>query len=190
MTHPYTGQQYQTTRGAAMEAHNTDARARLASTALLAALYASGLRSVFGGKASPWIVPTSLAAGYATQSALRKRFRPYRYSQYATDQGVPVSGGTEFAKVSAFSRPGRADVVHKTAYDLVERVGRVDRDALHMKIARAGGAAYAKWLSDVPTAVKIAALMQGAETQSDDTLRTPDVDISNLVENVSRYVWR
>jgi len=190
LSDPYTGRQYQTTRGAAMAAHNEDVKAQLGSTALLGALYAGGLRAALGPGAGVWSLPAGLAAGYATQRALRKRIRPYRYGRYLTDQGVPVSGGTEFVKVSAFARPARADVVHKAAADLVERVGRADYAALLAKVASAGGAAYARWLAATPLADKVAALVEGAEVETGDAHGAPGLNVARLVANISRCVWR
>jgi hypothetical protein len=189
LTDPYTGHQYQTTRGAAMAAHNEDIKARLGATALLGALYTAGLHALLGSKAGLWTVPVGIMAGYATQSALRKHTRPYRYSRYITDQGIPVSGGTEFVKVSAFERPTYADVVHKAAFDLVERVGHADYNALLTKIANAGGVAYTRWLVTTSLTDKVAALVEGAEIEADDVHVAPSLNIAQFVKNISHYVW-
>jgi hypothetical protein len=190
LSDPYTGTQYQTTRGAAMAAHNEDAKAQLGSTALLGALYAGGLRAALGPGSGVWSLPIGLAAGYATQRALRKQFRPHRYNRYVTDQGLPVSGGTEFVKVSGYDRPSRADVVHKAAFDLIERVGAPDYNALLKKVARENGAAYAQWLETTPLHQKVATLVSGAEIEAHDVQEAPGLNVARLVENISRLVWR
>lgn len=190
MTNPMTGQQYQTTRGAAMEAHNQDVRSQLSSTAMLGALYAGGLRAALGPTAGLWSIPAGLAAGYATQRALRKHFPPYRYSRYLTDQGIPVSGGTEFVKVSAYERPAKADVVHKAAYDRVERVGAISDAALYAKIANDGYPVFATWLAKTPLHEKVAAVVAGAESDSPDAYTPPAINVAQLMHNISRLVWR
>lgn len=189
MTNPYTGETYQTTRGAAMSAHNADVKAQLASTATLGALYGAGIRAAMGPGSGIWALPAGLAAGYATQKVIRNEFPPYRYAQYHTNQGLPVSGGTEFVKVSAFSRPSYADVVHKEAYDVVERTGTSNYEALLAKIARAGGVRYAQWLAKTPMRDKVAALVHDAEEAPHDVHAAPGLNLSRLVENISRLVW-
>lgn len=189
MTNPYTGETYQTTRGAAMSAHNADVKAQLASTATLGALYGAGIRAAMGPGSGIWAIPAGLAAGYATQRAVRNEFPPYRYSQYHTNQGLPVSGGTEFVKVSAYARPSYADVVHKEAYDMVERAGTSSYDALLAKIAQAGSTRYAQWLAKTPMRDKVAALVHNAEESPTDVHAAPGLNIGRLVENISRLVW-
>lgn len=190
LTDPMSGRQYQTTRGAAMSAHNEDAKSQLGATAVLGALYAAGLRTALGPSAGMWSVPAGLAAGWATQRYLRKELQPHRYSRYVTDQGIPVSGATEFVKVSAYERPGQSDVVHKAAYDLVERTGRADYGALLDKIAREGSAPYAQWLRNTPLPEKVAALTHGAEIDAASSYEAPGLDLARLVANIGALVWR
>jgi hypothetical protein len=184
MTHPTTGEQYQTTRGAAMAASKENVKNELIGTAVLGALYAGGLRSVFKGDGlvGAASLPVGLAAGFLTQKALRhpQTRNPY----YMTDQGVPVPGNTEFVKASA------ATVLHKVAFDLVDRTGEASYDLLLQKIASNGGRAYASWLANTPMSQKIAQLTAGAEIDGSTADRAPELDIITLVHNISHRVWR
>lgn len=96
ITDPFTGHVYQTTRGAAMDAAINDTKKRLLNTALFGGLYAAGLHVGLGGALGRYAVPAGLALGYATDRFARRAPAPYRHPTYLTDQGVPVSGGTEF----------------------------------------------------------------------------------------------
>lgn len=189
MTHPVTGEQYQTTRGAAMEAGNRDAKAELIGTALAGTLYAGALRKVFGPESSLVTVPLGLGAGYLTQKKLREMDPVYRNPYYMTDQGIPVSGGTPFVKASSLRlRP--TDVLHKTAFDYVERTGSADYGALLQTIANRGGSRYASWLAETPMPEKVASLVAGAEVVDDIPNVAPSLNITALVSNISRRVWR
>jgi hypothetical protein len=190
MTHPMTGEQYQTTRGAAMEAANQDAKASLIGTALMGTLYAGGLRKVFGPDASLVTVPLGIGAGYLTQKKLREMDPVYRNPYYMTDQGIPVSGGTPFVKASEARRPSATDVLHKAAFDHVERTGQASYEALLQKIANAGGSRYASWLAATPLSEKVAALVSGAEMSDAESGLTPTINITALVNNINRRVWR
>lgn len=186
MTDPNTGEQYQTTRGAAQDADHEKSHSQLAGTALLGALYAGGLRAALGRRAGMWAIPAGLAAGYATTKAIKKSFPAYRHPTYMTDQGIPVSGGTEFNKVSAFERPTRADVVHKAAFDTYSRTGSIRPDALPAKLA---STAFGRWLTSTSLSEKVAAIVAGAETDALDVGAPPELDLAVVVHNVCHLVW-
>lgn len=126
MTDPNTGQVYRTTRGAGMAANEQDQRSVLGGTALLSALYSAGLHKATRGKL-PWQanMAMSLPAGFLSARKLFKDFNPYRNPQYLTDQGIPLSGGTEFVKSSTLlaklirddlEQPVREPSFHKMAW--------------------------------------------------------------------------
>lgn len=189
MTHPITGEQYKTTRGAAMKADKENVRNELLGTALLGTLYAGGLRAAFGGEGlmGTLSLPAGLVAGYLTQKKLKtpEPRNPY----YMTDQGIPVPGNTEFVKVS-FARLSPTSVLHKTAFDLVERTGQASYPSLLQKIADNGGYRYAAWLAETPLETKVASLVAGAEGASETADQVPDLNLNALFHNVSRLVWR
>jgi len=170
MTDPATGQQYQTTRGAAMGAHNEDVKSQLAGTALMGTLYAGGLRAMLGHRAGLWALPASAAAGWATTKAMKKMFPPHRYHEYGTDQGIPVSGGTEFMKVST--------LVQRAAFD--EQAA--DR-------ARAHGGPFATWLG-MPESQKLASLLEGAIGAPEELYGPPTLDLTVLCQNIAAVLWR
>lgn len=190
MTHPVTGEQYQTTRGAAMSAHKEEMKSELVGTALLGTLYAGGLRKALGDRAGLWSLPAGGVAGYLTMKKLKGLTSSMRNPYYITDQGIPVPGNTEFVKVSSLVRPTAADALHKTAFDHVERTGSVAYDALIEKIARAGGTVYASWLANTSMAQKVASLVQGAELDASYAEQAPQLKLSALINNISRLVWR
>jgi hypothetical protein len=189
MTHPMTGEQWQTTRGAAMKAHNQEAKSELVGTAILSALYTGAINKALGDAGGMWTVPAGMGAGYITQKKLREKLRPYRNTYYMTDQGIPVSGNTEFVKVSA-ARPNLTDALHKAAYEIVERTGDDDYDVLLQKIAREGGHDYASWLARTSLEQKVATLVRGAETPPTTAHEAPTVDLDSLVNNITRLIWR
>lgn len=169
MTDPNTGAQYQTTRGAAQASSHEKAKSQLVGTAMLGALYAGGLKGALGRRAGLWTVPVGLAAGYATTKALKHSFPAFRNPTYMTDQGIPVDGGTEFAKVSGFERPDASDVVHAAAYEMRELSGSL--------------------LTEPSLREKVAALTDGAEIVSDEPGVPPSLDLGAFITNVSQLVW-
>lgn len=120
LTDPATGERYITTRGAAMASHLADSKNRLGNTALFSALYFLGSHALSKKKIPWWLrAPASLAAGYATTRGVQALFPPYRNPYYQTDQGLRVSGGTEFMKESS---DFTASSVVKVAADFSSRV--------------------------------------------------------------------
>lgn len=190
MTHPVTGEQYQTTRGAAMSAHKEEMKSELLGTALLGTLYAGGLRKALGDRAGMWTLPAGGLAGYLTMKKLKGATTSVRNPYYMTDQGIPVPGNTEFVKVSSLHRPSAADAVHKSAFDYVERTGHADYGTLLNKIAAEGGGRYAYWLANTSLDEKVAALVQGAEVDPSSPDQAPGLNLAQLISNVSRHVWR
>lgn len=103
MTDPNTGHLYTTTRGAAMRANHEDMKGLVGTTLGLSALYGLGLYGL--ANASPAASTVGgLGLGIATAPSLLRSARPYRNPAYLTDQGVRVSGGTEFKLASAFAK--------------------------------------------------------------------------------------
>lgn len=186
MTNPDTGEQYQTTRGAAMSAHREDEKGTLIGTALLGSLYAGGINRALGDRLGPWSLPLGGLAGYYTTKKIKET--GLRNPYYITDQGIPVPGNTEFVKVSAFQHPTASDALCKVAYDNVERAGSPAYGALLRKIADEGGAGYASWLAKTPMTQKVAELVRGAERSSPDSL-IPSLDLTTLISNIARRVW-
>lgn len=148
MTDPYTGHSWQTTRGAAQEAATKDTGTRLWQTALFTALYGAGIhkllkgRSGVGGSLALGLIP-----GIATERYLHHTFRPYHSPYYLTDQGIPVSGGTEFKEAQVTPTTWAA----KLAADMTERGGV---EALY---ARLQGTPFAKWAA-LPLAEQVSTL--------------------------------
>lgn len=126
MSDPNSGSLYTTTRGAAMRANHQDMKSLIGTTAGLSALYGVGLYglgrkfNVPGGMLSRAL--PAVALGAATAPHLLNAYRPYRNPQYLTDQGMNVSGGTEFRKVG-FSMPALLD---KLGADVASRLHSVN----------------------------------------------------------------
>lgn len=104
ITDPATGSRYQTTRGAAVKAHDEVAKRNLYKTvggaALLGGTYkvlGSGLSRRGLGALKP-LVGGTLAVSGATHL-------PSMGDHYMTDQGVPVSTVTEMSKMSSLALP-------------------------------------------------------------------------------------
>ena len=99
MTDPITGQQYGTTRGAAILAHDEIAKRNLykilGGTALLGGAYKVITHGL--GPSRGWMKP--LVAGGL--GALGYTMRPTMGPHYMTDQGVPIPTNTELAKVGS-----------------------------------------------------------------------------------------
>ena len=194
MTDPNTGHVYQTTRGAAQAQHNEDMKHRLASTALMTALYGAGMYA--GGKAlgrkfprlneqpkAPLLaggLAASALAAHHTYSGLHDALSPLRNPAYITDQGVKIPGNTEFVKAAALTPPVYLD---KVAYDIIERVGDVPdpMGALTLKVARQNQACAISQLlmADLDDDEKVAALCSGIE-QSSDSVTPPEVNLQAL----------
>lgn len=171
MTDPYTGHVYQTTRGAAMDAERSDVKSRLRNTAIFTGLYAAGLHHLLGGKALHTLaaLPVAAGLGHVTERAVRKSFPPYRNPGYLTDQGVPVSGGTEF-KAAALTPSAWAE---KLAHD-------ADLGATLERIGRAGGDRFLKWAS-LPLTAQTDALASRADRSTE---HGASIDLDQLASNL------
>lgn len=167
MTDPFTGQVYQTTRGAAQEATRGDVKKRLMNTALFTGVYAAGLHHLLQRKPLRTLaaLPVAAALGYGTEKKIRHALEPYRNPHYQTDQGVPVSGGTEFKQASV-TPPVWAE---KLARDLSER------DSARDRIERRGGHRFLKWAS-LPLEAQVASLLGDAATPDPYGVRAVDAD--------------
>jgi hypothetical protein len=102
VTDPASGQQYRTTRGAAIRAHDEVAKRNLyrivGGAALLGGGYkvmSSGLRSKGLDMLNPLLAGTLGAVGYQQYPSMGKH--------YMSDQGVPIPVATELAKTSALN---------------------------------------------------------------------------------------
>lgn len=166
MTDPYTGHVYQTTRGAAMAASTQDARKRLLNTALFGGLYAAGLHAGLGGALGAWSLPAGLALGAATDHFVQRAPHPYRNPTYMTDQGVPVSGGTEFKQASLTPAAWAAKLASDGA------------------VARATGGRFGAWTS-LPPGIQADQLAFGADRPGDTAYDPPSVDLNRLASNVA-----
>lgn len=171
LTDPYTGHMYQTTRGAAQDADTRDAKQRVLSTALLSGLYVAGLHRLLGRRADHTVatLPLALGLGVATEKGLRNVFTPYRNPTYVTDQGVPVSGGTEFKQASLRPSQWVAKLAQEEA-----------RDARLARIERNGGLKFLKWAS-LPLPTQVDTLVKAAEHVDDEV---PTVDLDQLAANL------
>jgi hypothetical protein len=192
MTDPQTGHMYQTTRGAAQQQHHADMKHKLFGTALLTALYGTGLyhgaRRLIprlpSGLAMAAAIPAGLFLGHKTYDAVQDVVSPHRNPYYITDQGIEVPGNTEFSKVSSLTEPAYLD---KLAFDVIERVGAVASplSTLTLKVASvAPSSAIARLLvSNAGDDEKIAALCFGIEND-EDPVRPPEVDSSALSQRI------
>lgn len=116
---PATGATYQTTRGAAREAHDEIARKELLRLAGTTALLAGGAR-VAGGMLPSEMRPLAYAgAALVGGKALKPDFGP----QYMSDEGIPVPTLTEFRKTSSEILPVAA-LVTALGHDYATRARR------------------------------------------------------------------
>lgn len=166
MTDPYTGHVYQTTRGAAMAASTQDVRKRLLNTALFGGLYAAGLHVGLGGALGAWSLPAGLALGAATNRFVQRSPAAYRSPTYMTDQGVPVSGGTEFKQASITPEAWATKLASDGA------------------VAHAAGGRFGAWAAQPPN-VQADQLARGADHPSDTAYDPPSVDLDRLATNVA-----
>lgn len=171
LTDPYSGHQYQTTRGAAMDSQTEDVKKQLLNTALFTGLYAAGLHGTLGSRGVPLAatLPVALGLGHLTERGVRRTFSPYRNPTYLTDQGVPVSGGTEFKEASV------------TPAAWAEKLAReADYRGLLADIGAQGGWRFVKWAS-LPLHLQVDTLTYGTNTPD-----APDqLDLNRLAANVT-----
>jgi len=168
MTDPNTGHLYTTTRGAAMAADRSDSSAVLGTALGLSGLYGLGLYGLgrAAGVKSP--IPAAAAGlglGVATAPHVLRGLEAYRNPQYLTDQGVRVSGGTEFKMASLFD---------KLAADYAERVPPAERsgNTVRSLVYRAKlGASLAGDEADV-----VWRLFHGLEKSGADAAEPPTLD--------------
>lgn len=116
LTDPSSGQQYQTTTGAAIKSHDEIAKRNLYKMLGGAALLGGAYKLITTGLKGkvPYIKP--IAAG--TLGTLGYLNKPTMGQHYMTDQGVPVPVTTELAKVSSFG-----NVAKSTALPLLGTLG-------------------------------------------------------------------
>lgn len=191
LTDPMTGEQYQTTRGQAMASHNNDVKSKLFGAAALSAAYGLGLHKLTGGRLPLWVnAPLSAAAGWKTREFIgNSMYPPYRNSQYITDQGIPVSGGTEFMKVSASDIPVTS-LLNKLAMDYTDRVKVANcydyEEALKVKIiANNPTSKYSEYLRRCPTEeMKIAYLTNGLEVEPSSAYDPSGLNLYELATRV------
>lgn len=211
MTDFNTGHTYRTTRGAAMSANNQDMRtlvggAALGSTLAFSALHAANplgrAAAALGFKNRPGLqalghVAMAVPIGWAGAKGVLSGMNPYRNPTYTTDQGVSVSGGTEFKGASvadALAGPlGATTTLHKLAWDYMERTQVWSDDlekTLRNKIARETPHAEIVAFLDHPASVaeKAAALVGDAERRTYDSTEPPGVDLQRLAERIGALI--
>lgn len=211
MTDYNTGHTYRTTRGAAMRANDQDMQtlvggAALGSTLAFAGLHAANplgrAAAALGWKNRPGLQALGHAAmalplGWAGAKATLSGMRPYRNPTYTTDQGVSVSGGTEFKGASvaeALDGPlGSTTMLHKLAWDYAERTHVWSNDlekTLRDKIAHETPRASIVAFLDHPATVaeKAAALVGDAERRTYDSTEPPGVDLQRLAERIGALI--
>lgn len=194
MTDPNTGQVYRTTRGAAMQADTTDAKALLGSAAMIGVPLFFGLGRF---KALHGVLGTGLrAAGSAAVALPAAKWlvgvnRPYRNPTYVTDQGIPVSGGTEFKGAEYLESPlGMTALLNKCAFDYYERLHQIPsgswQTALVEKIARqTPSSAFVHFLQNAsPLSEKAAWLASTTENPNHSDFDIPDVDLAPLAARI------
>ena len=119
VTDPATGETYQTTRGAAREAHDEIARKQLASIVGTGAMLGVGAR-VAGGMMPAGTRPLAYAGAALLGS---KMLKPDFGPQHMSDEGVPVPTLTEFRKTGSEILPVAA-LVTALGHDYASRARR------------------------------------------------------------------
>lgn len=190
VTDPNTGARYTTTRGAAMAAHDEDAKADLVRRAGTT-LALTGAARLALGRMVPGVgqmhglvrhgVP--LAAGAYGAHKLMDRYP--KEPQMLSDEGYAVPATTEMLKESAANfapaiSPTR--FLDLLAFDYVERLGPEAKLAADMhlqllgRIARRCGPA-SPVLRGYPLEEKVAALFSDLELRSGDPTDPPEIDL-------------
>ena len=181
MTDPMTGHVYQTTRGAAMDAHKAAMGHKLVGSLALGTGYMFALDHLLNKKVPWWVrAPVAGYAGMKTYEVGQDRLRPWRNPEYITDQGIVVPGNTEFAKVGALTPSTYFD---KVIYDVVERTGDIAAPVQRLNAKIAAHDPYstiARFLNSQSTyAEKAAALCDGLEYYS-EPVGIPEIDFESL----------
>jgi hypothetical protein len=176
-----TGHVYQTTRGAAMDAHSSAMKHKLMGSVALGTGYMFALDRLLDKKVPWWIkAPAAAYAGAKTYDAGFNMARPWRNPEYITDQGIVVPGNTEFAKVGALTPSTYFD---KVIYDVVERTGDTNAPLHRLNTKIAAHDPYsviARFLNAPSTyAEKAAALCDGLEYYS-EPVGIPEIDFESL----------
>lgn len=190
MTDPNSGHMYSTTRGAALSADHEDMKGLLGMGAGLTGLYSAGLYGLARGVGLPKNNLTRAGAGllglggaiYTAPKAMGL-FSPYRNPQYVTDQGVPVSGGTEFKEASFSYR----NLLDKLAADYIERTGADSEPQTKLAMATSG---YAGRLtrSTLSEGEKVAMLFRDIEDPVTDATEPPNVSVAAYVRRLGEVV--
>ncbi len=170
-----------------MRANHQDMKSLIGTTAGLSALYGLGLYGLgrklnVPGGALTRVVP-ALALGATTAPHLLNAYKPYRNPQYLTDQGLHVSGGTEF-KQACFSMPKLLD---KLGMDVASRLHSVNPDdnlqkRLEDKVTTsAPWSKLATFLRDGATPTdKIARLFKETTAASTDTCEPDSLSLEDF----------
>lgn len=201
VTDPATGQRYQTTRGAARDAHDEVAKAELARLLGTGALLATGGR-LAAGAVSPAFKPLVWATtGLLGSKALRPDYGP----QYVTDEGIPIPTITELRKQSSANEVllpvlGSAGLVAALGHDYASRLNRGDyvhnpEDPMYRRILDRVG----QFATDNPAFGTLAALgaygaarhglgkLKLSEYTSGeyvDSVTAPAIDVDSLAEKI------
>ncbi len=191
MTDPQTGQTYNTTRGAGMEADAAHQKHILAASAMASLAYGAALSKVpYLNKSKLLVGGGALALGYPTGKALVNNLGGYRHPEYMTDQGLPVSGNTEFMKSS--SAPVSPGVLFvKMAYDYAERLPNANaatqdlETLLYGKIVHAGiDQNMSMFMHPVDLQQKVAWFTEGLEQVGAEDGDPLSLDIEKFAERL------
>lgn len=167
ITDPFTGTAYQTTRGDAMRAERSHIKKKVLNTALFSALYAAGLHKTLKQPMSVTL-PAALLLGTLTANKVEDIFTPTRNPTYMTDQGIPVSGLTEF-KHAADDR-----WAFKLAQDITTRQGSYT--PLRLLLRQQTHPFFAKWAALTPDA------------QADTLTNNGAASLDQLLDNLCRVL--
>ena len=198
---PATGESYETTRGAAREAHDEIAKTELARLLGTGALLAGGARMAAG--ALP-VGLRPLAYGGAAIAG-GKMMRPDYGPQYLTDEGFPIPTLTELRKESsALPLLGSAALIAVLGNDYESRLRRGHNvHNQHAPISRRLLDLAGETASENPmmSTVRLTALQGALRKFSEysealgsgvvtDSVMAPEIDIDDVVEKIGSALLR
>jgi len=200
---PATGESYETTRGAAREAHDAIAKTELARLIGTGALLAGGARMAAGALPSGLQPLAYGGAAYAGNKMLRPDYGP----QYLTDEGFPIPTLTEMRKEgndAALPLLGSAALVTALGHDYDSRLRRGhDVHSPHAPLHRRVLDRLGEYASENPMLGVLGALgvyggmKKFSEYAEDlgsraatDSVTSPDIDIDEVVEKIGSAVLR
>lgn len=186
---PATGESYETTRGAAREAHDEIAKKELARLLGTGALLAGGARVAAG--AIPMSLRPLAYGGAAIASS--KMLRPDYGSQYMTEEGIPISTLTELRKEGNEILPlvGSAALVAALGHDYDSRLRRGRANNPHASVGTRILDRVGEFASEHPGLGVLSGLgVYGALKRANyvgvsaDSVHAPEIDIDEVVERI------